>query len=109
LFSTTDQLRFAPDSLNVRAGETVAFVVSNPGIVGHDFVIGNEAAQQAHERQMAAGAPDDMAGGSSIDVPSGATATLVYTFAQPGTLIFGCHVSGHYAAGMRGTITVTSS
>jgi uncharacterized cupredoxin-like copper-binding protein len=30
----------------------------------------------------------------------------VYTFDQPGLLEFGCHVSGHYAAGMLGTITV---
>jgi Cu+-exporting ATPase len=109
LLSTTDQLRFMPDSLNVRAGDTVAFVVTNPGTVAHDFVIGNENAQQAHERQMAVGATDGMLGGSSIEVPAGATATLVYTFDQPGTLLFGCHVPGHYAAGMRGTITVTSS
>jgi len=31
----------------------------------------------------------------------------VYTFKSPGTLLFGCHVAGHYAAGMAGTITVT--
>jgi uncharacterized cupredoxin-like copper-binding protein len=84
-------------------------VVTNPGTVAHDFVIGNENAQQAHERQMAVGATDGMLGGSSIEVPAGATATLVYTFDQPGTLLFGCHVPGHYAAGMRGTISVTSS
>ena len=87
----------------------MAFVVTNPGSVAHDFVIGDEAVQLAHERQMASGASDDMASGSSIEVPAGTTATLVYTFDQLGTLIFGSHVPGHYADGMRGTITVTSS
>jgi hypothetical protein len=32
---------------------------------------------------------------------------LLYTFDQPGTLEYGCHVPGHYPAGMRGTITVS--
>ncbi len=44
----------------------------------------------------------------AVDVPPGQTVTLVYTFDQPGTLLYGCHVPGHYAAGMRGTITVTA-
>ncbi len=109
LLSTTDQLRFTSDSVTVHAGDTVAFVVTNAGTVAHDFVIGDESVQQAHERQMAAGASDDMAGGSSIDLPSATTTTLVYTFDRPGTLLFACHVPGHYAAGMLGTITVTSS
>jgi len=42
----------------------------------------------------------------AVDVPAHATVTLVYTFDHEGTLIIGCHVPGHYAAGMRGTITV---
>jgi uncharacterized cupredoxin-like copper-binding protein len=29
-----------------------------------------------------------------------------WTFEDPGDLIFGCHVPGHYAYGMRGTVTV---
>jgi len=44
----------------------------------------------------------------AVDVPAGGAARLVYTFDQPGTLEYGCHVAGHYAAGMRGTITINS-
>ena len=110
MVTTTGQLRFLPDVLTGRAGETVAFVVTNTSAVAHDFVVGDDAAQQAHERQMAAvGGSDGMLDSSSVEVPAGATATLIYTFDQPGTLLFGCHVPGHYAAGMRGTISVTSS
>jgi uncharacterized cupredoxin-like copper-binding protein len=39
--------------------------------------------------------------------PAGKTVRLVYSFDQPRTLEYGCHVPGHYAAGMRGTITIT--
>jgi uncharacterized cupredoxin-like copper-binding protein len=42
-----------------------------------------------------------------VDVPAGKPVRLVYTFDHPGVLEYGCHVPGHYPAGMRGTITVT--
>ena len=55
---------------------------------------------------MASGTPMQ-AEPNAVDVPAGTTVRLVYTFDQPGTLEYGCHVPGHYPAGMRGTITVT--
>jgi uncharacterized cupredoxin-like copper-binding protein len=70
--------------------------------------VGTPAEQQAHEREMASAAPMHAEPGQ-VDVPAGTTARLVYTFDQPGTLDYGCHVPGHYAAGMRGTITITPS
>jgi uncharacterized cupredoxin-like copper-binding protein len=105
---TTDQLRFAPDALVVRQGETVAFTVSNDGAIPHELVIGDESVQQEHQTEMAAeeGMASTDESAYAVDVPPGATVTLVYTFNQPGTLLFGCHVPGHYPAGMRGTITV---
>jgi uncharacterized cupredoxin-like copper-binding protein len=73
----------------------------------HEFVIGDARVQQAHESEMSAG----RMGGepNAVDVPAGRTVRLVYTFEQPGTLEIGCHVPGHYAAGMRGTITISPS
>src|SRR5207249_6681402 len=106
--STTDQLRFAPSVLSVHAGETVAFDISNPSALPHEFTIGDQSVQLQHEQEMGSG--NSMTIGHdaafSVDVAAGQTARLVYTFEQPGTLLFGCHVPGHYAAGMFGTITV---
>jgi uncharacterized cupredoxin-like copper-binding protein len=101
----TDALRFAPEALTVRAGETIAFDIRNSGSVPHEFFIGTADEQMAHEQEMASGMPmhDDPNG---VDVPAGQTVRLVYTFNSAGTLEYGCHVPGHYAAGMRGTITV---
>ncbi len=103
--STANDLRFTPGSLSVRAGETIAFTIANPGQLAHEFVIGDESAQAQHERQMASGAM--RAEPNAVDIAPGKTAVLIHTFNTPGTLIFGCHVAGHYAAGMHGTITVT--
>ena len=99
-------MRFTPDALNVRTGETIAFQISNTGGVRHEFFIGTPAEQQAHERDMAGGAPMHAEAGQ-VDVPAGTTVRLLYTFDRAGTLEYGCHVPGHYAAGMRGTITIT--
>jgi Cu+-exporting ATPase len=106
--STTDTLRFAPENLTVRAGETISFEISNPGVVPHELFLGTAAEQQAHEAEMASGAPMHAEPGQ-VDIPAGKTVRLVYTFDQPGTFEYGCHVPGHYAAGMRGTITVSAS
>lgn len=102
-----DSLRFAPDHVTVRTGETVTFRVTNTGRSPHEFVLGDEAAQQRHEDAMTHGdmSMDMMA--NAVDLPAGGTATLTYRFAEAGTVIYGCHVAGHYAAGMRGTVTVT--
>jgi len=105
--TTTDTLRFNPDQIDVRAGETVAFEITNSGAPPHEFFIGTAAQQQAHEAEMSSGAAM-MDETHAVDVPAGGAARLVYTFDQPGTLEYGCHVAGHYAAGMRGTITISS-
>jgi Cu+-exporting ATPase len=105
--TTTDALRFAPDVVTVRQGETIQFQINNPGAVPHEFVIGDASEQQAHEREMASGGMG--AEPNAIAVPAGRTVQLVYTFDRAGTLEFACHVAGHYGAGMRGSINITPS
>jgi uncharacterized cupredoxin-like copper-binding protein len=105
LVTTTDTLRFAPSELSVRVGETIAFEITNPGAVPHEFFIGTAAEQAEHEAEMLTGAPMHAEPGQ-VDVPPGQTVRLVYTFQEAGTLEYGCHVPGHYGAGMRGLINV---
>ncbi len=107
-----DDLRFAPSVLQIHEGETVTFRVTNTGKVAHEFVVGDEAVQRAHEQEMQQSSTmKGMAMGNgaayAVNVPAGKTVTLIYTFATPGTLLYGCHVPGHYGAGMRGTIAIT--
>jgi uncharacterized cupredoxin-like copper-binding protein len=103
----TDRFRFRPDAIMVAAGQTVTFAVTNTGQIDHEFVLGDRADQAAHEREMR-----EMAGMAmgdepeAVTVPPGATKRLTWTFDRPGTVIYGCHVVGHYPMGMRGTITV---
>ncbi|HEX6676605.1 MAG TPA: multicopper oxidase domain-containing protein [Actinomycetes bacterium] len=82
------------------------FRVTNGGKLTHELVVGDQAFQAKHEQMMQrmGGKPmgDDADG---VTVAPGQTKTLAYTFHQAGTFLFACHVSGHYQAGMHGTIT----
>ncbi|MFN8233188.1 MAG: plastocyanin/azurin family copper-binding protein [Actinomycetota bacterium] len=102
-----DTYRFEPASISVSEGETIMFDVSNQGSAVHEFVIGDDSFQDEHEAEMA-----DMGGMAMVDEPNaitiqpGESKTLVWTFSQAGSFLYGCHVAGHYAAGMRGSIDV---
>lgn len=108
-----DDLRFKPDQVQVKVGETVTFRIVNVATVEHDFTLGDEAVQAQHEKEMQdmTGAGHDMHAmgdtANAIHVAPGATKDLTWTFTAAGTLLYGCHEPGHYVSGMKGTITVT--
>jgi uncharacterized cupredoxin-like copper-binding protein len=123
-----DHFRYRPSSIMVRAGQRVTFAVTNTGKLSHEFILGDRAAQLDHEREMQAGGDDgmdmdmdahmhmegsghagaDASGTAGLTVPPGQTRRLTWTFDKPGVVLYGCHVLGHWAAGMRGTIVVLS-
>lgn len=102
----TDALRIEPSTMTVPAGVPVTFVITNTGAAEHEFYLGDEAAQAAHEAEMAemGGMAHDEPEGIAVD--PGETRELTYTFAEPGQTLAGCHVVGHYGAGMKATITI---
>ena len=92
----TSQLRFVPDGVIVKAGETVTFQVTSMGPTTHEFMVGPAA-------DVAADTP----GTPEIeDIGMMGTRSLTYTFDGPGPYAFACHATGHYEAGMAGTIVV---
>jgi uncharacterized cupredoxin-like copper-binding protein len=102
----TDELRFEPAEFTVQAGETVRFEVTNAGQIVHEFLIGDETAQDEFEMEMSEG--DGMAHGTDagVSVEPGQTETFDYTFDEAGQLLAGCHEPGHYDSGMVADITV---
>jgi uncharacterized cupredoxin-like copper-binding protein len=100
-----DSMEITPNPMEVPAGVPVTFVVHNSGTIEHEFVIGDEATQAEHEAEMAEGGMghDEE---NAILVDPGATKELTYTFDETGETFAGCHVPGHYPAGMKATITV---
>ena len=106
--TTPDTMTFEPSRINVSAGETVTFVVTNTGQAVHEFTLGDAAMQQEHAGMMAhmpAGMAHDTS--NSIRLQPGETKQLTWRFGGTGTIEYACHEPGHYQAGMRGQITIT--
>jgi uncharacterized cupredoxin-like copper-binding protein len=102
-----DEMRFDPAAIDVKAGETIRFEVTNAGQAPHEFVLGDAAFQADHEEEMAAMGGTPMVNEpNAIAVEPGETGTVVWTFTESGTLEYACHVPGHYPAGMAGQLTV---
>jgi uncharacterized cupredoxin-like copper-binding protein len=94
---------FVPERLEVEAGETVTFVVRNGDPIDHEFILGDEAIQLVHEKGTE---KHHGARPGEISIPAGETRETTYTFEEPGELIYGCHIFGHYDYGMRGAVEV---
>jgi len=95
--------RFDPSALSFEPGTTVRFEIRNTDPIDHEFILGDEDVQAVHERGTEA---HHGARPGEISIPAGTTRVTTFTFTERGALIFGCHLPGHYAFGMRGTVTV---
>jgi uncharacterized cupredoxin-like copper-binding protein len=95
---------FEPADIAVEPGETVRFVIRNTDPIDHEFILGDEEVQLVHEEGTEAHHPPRP---GEVSVPSGGTVVTIYTFPRmSGSLIFGCHLPGHYDFGMRGIVTI---
>ena len=100
---------FDARSVTVAQGETVEFTIVNDDPIDHEFIVGDDAVQRAHELGTEAYHADRP---TEITVPAGTTRTTVIDFdadsglalAQP--LFFGCHLPRHYDYGMKGVVRV---
>ena len=108
-----DQMRFTPSLIEVQAGKTVRFVVTNAGKTAHEMVLGSDAEIREHAQAMQQGEGHGEAhshgGGAAITLAAGQTGELVVRFGEAQTLQMACLIPGHYEAGMRGKISVVSA
>jgi azurin len=116
----TDNMQFAPRTIEARAGETLRVVVRTQGsmpkiAMAHNFVLlapGTDPASFANEGAMHR-ASDFIAPGLAGRVlarspmaGAGETVDVTFTAPGPGTYTFVCTFPGHVVAGMTGTLTV---
>jgi uncharacterized cupredoxin-like copper-binding protein len=94
--------RFEPSTIRAEPGETLEFVIVNTDPIDHEFIVGDGSVQDAHEEGTEA-YHDPRPG--EVTVLAGQSVTTTYTFGGE-DLLFGCHVPGHWAYGMRGEVLV---
>jgi uncharacterized cupredoxin-like copper-binding protein len=104
--SMSDRMRFTPETLTVRTGETVRFVVRNGGKLMHELVLGTQEELDKHAEEMKKFPDMEHAEPHMLHVRPGSTGDLVWTFNRAGEFHFACLIPGHYDAGMKGRIIV---
>ena len=105
----TDDMRFKPDRLEIKQGETVRFVVKNAGKMMHEMVIGTRKELDEHAVLMIKFPNMEHDEPYMAHVDAGKQADIIWHFNRPGEFEFACLIAGHYQAGMRGKITVRAS
>jgi uncharacterized cupredoxin-like copper-binding protein len=121
------EFAFGVDSLEVAAGETIEFVVTNAGVVPHEFRLSNadridDHIASGHEEHMDDGMDDGMDDSDETEaeghledgdivmlLEAGETSTIMVTFPDDTTLFteLACLIPGHYEAGMTTEIAYT--
>ncbi|HEY9197965.1 MAG TPA: cupredoxin family protein [Gammaproteobacteria bacterium] len=101
-----DTMRFTPDEIDVKSGETVRFFVKNMGRQKHELVIGPMDELREHAEMMRRMPDMQHAEPNMIALAPDQRGGLVWQFDQAGTVDFACLVPGHLEAGMVGKVNV---
>lgn len=104
-----DTMRFVPDRVEVRQGETVKFVLRNDGKILHEMVIGDQQSHAEHAAQMIKFPGMEHDAPYSVHVGAGKAGNIVWNFNRAGEFAFGCLIPGHFQAGMVGKIKVSAA
>lgn len=104
------EFAYEPSTIELTAGEPTVVRFVNTGEIEHEAMLGT-----AHMQQEFAAADDhgDHGDGGhhgdvqAVTVAPGETAELEVLIEEPGTWYLGCHLEGHYDAGMEAEVHVT--
>ncbi|MEO8272794.1 MAG: cupredoxin domain-containing protein [Chloroflexota bacterium] len=95
--------RFEPSAFIVPVGVPVTITIRNGDPIGHEWIVGDAAVQAKHRTGTELLHPSRP---TEVVIPAGETRTTTITFDAPGTLQYICHLPGHEAYGMVGTVTI---
>lgn len=105
----TDEMRFTPERISVRRGETIRLKVTNAGKLKHELVLGTKKALDEHYEVMKKFPEMEHADENMVTLAPAKTGEIVWQFTKPGKVDFACLHPGHYDAGMKGQVIVTTS
>ncbi len=105
----SDTMRFTPDRIEVKQGETVRLVHRNVGKIMHEFVLGTKKELDEHSALMMKFPKMEHEEPYMVHVAAGKTGEIVWTFNRPGEFDFACLIPGHYQAGMVGKVNVVAA
>ena len=99
-------MAFAPNTVEVKVGEQIKFVIKNTGALDHEFKL--DSSEQIAKHKIAMEKNPEMI----HDDPNGTrlepskSGEVFWKFSKAGTFVFACLIPGHYEAGMHGKVVV---
>ncbi|MEA2518358.1 MAG: hypothetical protein QOF49_438 [Chloroflexota bacterium] len=96
---------YDPGRVTVPVGRPVTFVIVNTDPIDHEWIVGDDA---THERHRTGTEPTHGARPTEVSIPAGTERRTTVTFAAAGSQLFICHLPGHEAYGMVGTVVATN-
>lgn len=90
--------------ITVPAGVAVTIVLRNDDPIDHEWIVGDAT---VHERHRTGTEPVHESRPTEVTLPAGTSRVTTITFNTPGTYLYICHLPGHEAYGMVGTLVVT--
>src|SRR5712671_774146 len=99
---------FNVKQIQVKAGETVKFVITSKSSIPHEFVIASHDEHLEHRKMM-----QEMAGMTMDDEPNAVTIDpgqfkeLIWKFGKDKDVEFACDIPGHAEQGMAGKFRIT--
>ncbi len=94
---------FTPELITARAGEPVTVTLRNTDPIEHEWIVG---IAEVHERHRTGTEAFHGSIPTEVTIPALSTRVTTVTFDQPGDYLYVCHLPGHEAYGMVGTLWV---
>ncbi len=106
--SMSDDMKFTPNKIDVKRGETVRITLKNTGAQLHEMVIGTKKELDEHAALMVKFPTMEHDEPYMAHIAPGKTGEIIWTFNRAGEFDFACLIAGHYQAGMVGKIYVAA-
>jgi uncharacterized cupredoxin-like copper-binding protein len=104
--SVTIEIRYShfnPSEIAVPVGVPVTITLRNDDPIDHEWIVGDDVVQAKHRTGTELLHPSIP---TEVVIPAMSTRTTTVTFQQTGQLKYICHLPGHEAYGMVGTVTI---
>lgn len=108
-FNMGDNMRYTPDNITIKQGETVKFIITNQGKILHEMVIGTLKDLQEHAEMMRKMPDMQHDDPNMVRVKPSNSGEILWTFNKAGHFDFACLQPGHSEAGMIGKLNVVAS
>ena len=94
---------YGPARLTVPAGAAVTFVLRNDDPIDHEWIVGDAA---VHQRHRTGTEPVHGSRPTEVTIPAHSVRVTTITFPVAATWQYICHLPGHEAYGMVGTVHI---